>query len=162
MKELAITNMTVDEWNAEVPIGTRVHFYPVAGESTFEDTRTRSKAWALGHGEVVVKVEGRAGGVSTRHCQIMGIATGRGGDMNKRVLDSANMLRLVAEEALINAMVSYYDAMAVTLEAGLDPKESGSRHAEINAQIEKTMEDPDHERVAKWFSDRKRRWVEGP
>ncbi len=81
--------------------------------------------------------------------------------MEGRVLDSAKMLRLVAEETLINAMVGYYDAMAVTLEAGLDPNESDRRHTEINVQIEKTMEDPDHERVARWFSERKRRWVHG-
>jgi hypothetical protein len=33
-------------------------------------TKTRSEAWALGHGAVVVKVEGRAGGVDITHLEV--------------------------------------------------------------------------------------------
>jgi len=70
MRKLAITTMSAEDWNASVPIGTRVHYYPLRGEADYLDTHTRSVAWDL-CGHTVVLVEGRTGGVSTRHCQIM-------------------------------------------------------------------------------------------
>jgi hypothetical protein len=59
--------MTAEQFNAEHPIGTAFRFYPVAGLKEFETTKTRSEAWELGDGHPVVKVEGRAGGVSIHH-----------------------------------------------------------------------------------------------
>lgn len=58
-----------DDWNARYPVGTRVRYFPIAGEPAYEETCTRSKAWQLGSGHSVVKVEGRAGGVSLRHLE---------------------------------------------------------------------------------------------
>jgi hypothetical protein len=63
--------MTAEEWNAEMPVGTPVRFYPVAGEMKSRDTVTRSEAWTLGHGEAVVKIEGQAGGVSLDHLEVL-------------------------------------------------------------------------------------------
>lgn len=60
--------MAAEEWNKENPVGTLVRYYPIAGEPDFELTETRSEAWALGHGAVVVKVKGRTGGVLVSHC----------------------------------------------------------------------------------------------
>lgn len=50
-------------WNARCPPGTRVAFRDVSFGPEYETT-TRGKAWALGHGEPVVLIEGRVGG----HC----------------------------------------------------------------------------------------------
>jgi len=49
------------------PVGTRVAFYPVRGAPKFEITQVRSEAWTMGHGETVVKIEGRSGGVAATH-----------------------------------------------------------------------------------------------
>lgn len=57
--------MTADEWNEKYPVGTVVMYRSVSSSDyPWETTRTRSIAWTLGHGAVVVKIEGRAGGVS--------------------------------------------------------------------------------------------------
>ena len=57
--------MSADEFNASFPVGTPVTYYPIIGERrTWVDTKTRSEAWALGSGRVVVLIEGRAGGVA--------------------------------------------------------------------------------------------------
>jgi hypothetical protein len=53
------------------PLGRRVRFYPVAGRPEREETRIRSVPWRLGHGEIVVKVDGRAGGVSIGHLELI-------------------------------------------------------------------------------------------
>lgn len=61
------SQLSAAEWNERFPIGTPVKAYP----GTFDDpplrTRTRSEAWELGHGDVVVKVEGHAGGICLSH-----------------------------------------------------------------------------------------------
>lgn len=54
--------MTAEEWNKRHPVGTPVRFETYRG-GPIEESRTRSEAWELGHGEPVVKIEGRAGGV---------------------------------------------------------------------------------------------------
>jgi len=59
--------MTADEWNSTYRPGMKVRYYPVADEPEHIETRTRSEAWTLGNGHPVVKVEGRAGGVSIKH-----------------------------------------------------------------------------------------------
>jgi hypothetical protein len=59
--------LTADQWNAKCPPGTPVRFEPVRGRPETEDTRTRSEAWTLGHGQAVVLVEGRSGCVAIDH-----------------------------------------------------------------------------------------------
>jgi len=49
-------------WNGRCPAGTPVHLMEDDGSVT--ETRTRSAAWQLGHGQPVVLVEGRTGGYS--------------------------------------------------------------------------------------------------
>ena len=51
----------------QFPLGSRVIYTPVKGVAKCEDTVVRSAPWALGHGEIVLKIEGRAGGVSIKH-----------------------------------------------------------------------------------------------
>jgi len=61
--------LTVAQFNRLVPAGSAVRYYPVADVPDFEDTRTRSEAWDLGHGDVVVKVEARSGCVAVNHLE---------------------------------------------------------------------------------------------
>jgi hypothetical protein len=49
-----------EAWNGSWPSGSMVYLIDDFGE--IHETRTRSVAWTLGHGEPVVKVEGRTGG----------------------------------------------------------------------------------------------------
>jgi len=62
--------MTAKEWNQKYPVGTKVMYYPVAGRPEYIETETTSEAWELGHGEAVVKINRRAGGVSLKHLKI--------------------------------------------------------------------------------------------
>lgn len=48
-------------WNASVPIGTPVMYRHVVGGPETA-SKTRSEAWALGHGQPVVKIDGESGG----------------------------------------------------------------------------------------------------
>jgi hypothetical protein len=58
--------MTAEEFNSKYPVGTKVIYHPIIGEQAGTETKTRSEAWELGHGEAVVKVSGKPGGVSLR------------------------------------------------------------------------------------------------
>lgn len=61
---------TAESWNAAYPAGTVVRYWPIYPpiESVSPvDTRTRSEAWTLGDGSVVVLIEGKAGGVALSH-----------------------------------------------------------------------------------------------
>jgi len=56
--------MTADLWNEQHPnVGVEVIYTPLLGGVERIRTKTRSPAWVLGHGEAVVLVEGKAGGV---------------------------------------------------------------------------------------------------
>lgn len=67
--------MTADEFNALYPVGTPVVAYPsVRPEGEYTgwacirlETKTRSAAWDLGHGDPVVLVEGYSGGICLTH-----------------------------------------------------------------------------------------------
>lgn len=66
-------------WNGQFCVGTPVRYHPVLppGTEPYVDTVTRSPAWdldgkdACGQSETVVKIEGHAGGVSTRHLEVL-------------------------------------------------------------------------------------------
>lgn len=65
---------TVDSWNAAHPVGTAVRYWPIYpphGIVPPVDTTTRSEAWALGDGSVVVLIEGRSGGVHLSHIEVL-------------------------------------------------------------------------------------------
>lgn len=61
--------ITPAEFTASFPIGTPVLYRPIADDPHAEHATIRSEAWALGHGAVVVKITGRAGGVLVSHIQ---------------------------------------------------------------------------------------------
>lgn len=58
--------MTAAQWNAACPVGTPVRYWPIYPPISVPpiDTRTRSEAWALGDGTVVVLIEGKSGGMA--------------------------------------------------------------------------------------------------
>lgn len=51
-----------------------MRYYPVQGERDFIESKTRSVAWTLGHGALVVAIEGRTGGVLVQALRIDGKA----------------------------------------------------------------------------------------
>ena len=65
---------TAESWNAAHPVGTAVRYWPIYpphGIAPHVDTTTRSEAWALGDGSVVVLIEGRSGGVYLSHIEVL-------------------------------------------------------------------------------------------
>lgn len=64
---------TAESWNAAYPVGTRVRYWPVYPPHGIPpvDTTTRSEAWALGDGSVVVLIAGKSGGVWLSHVEVL-------------------------------------------------------------------------------------------
>lgn len=65
---------TAESWNAAHPVGTAVRYWPVyppVDGTPPLNTTTRSEAWALGDGSVVVSVVGRTGGVHLTHIEVL-------------------------------------------------------------------------------------------
>ena len=62
-----VTKHNPETFSNEYPVGSEVYYQPIKGEDTFELTKVKSPAWRLGHGEIVAKIEGRAGGVLISH-----------------------------------------------------------------------------------------------
>lgn len=52
--------MNAQEFNQSFPVGSDVIYTDDFGKE--HRTKTRSEAWALGHGDVVVSIEGKSGG----------------------------------------------------------------------------------------------------
>ncbi|MGA5819706.1 hypothetical protein ACPC54_17830 [Kitasatospora sp. NPDC094028] len=74
-----MSNLTAEQFNERHPIGTPVTAYPgirpeYAAQTGLTcrrlETRTRSVAWNLGHGEPVVLVDDYAGGISLGHIDL--------------------------------------------------------------------------------------------
>ena len=65
---------TAETWNAAHPVGTVVRYWPVYPPLDGippVDTVTRSEAWALGDGSVVVLIEGKSDGVILSHVEVL-------------------------------------------------------------------------------------------
>ena len=66
--------MTAQLWNDQYPIGTKVSYHsimpPYPGDEPLI-TETRSEAWELGHGEPVVSIKGKTGGVCLSHLTVL-------------------------------------------------------------------------------------------
>ena len=56
--------MTAEEFNNRYSVGTSVNYHSIIGDPAHVKTVTRSEAWELGSGHVVVQVKGKSGGVS--------------------------------------------------------------------------------------------------
>ena len=69
-----LIDYTSEWWNEHFPIGTAVRYYQVIPPTHSYppvETRTRSEAWDLGDGSAVVSVEGKTGGVSLAHIEVL-------------------------------------------------------------------------------------------
>lgn len=64
-------NITAEEFNRRYPVGTEVRYYETIWDENTLSSKTRSEAWTLGHGEPVVLIEGKTGGVSLGHLEII-------------------------------------------------------------------------------------------
>jgi hypothetical protein len=62
-------------FNTKYPIGTPVRYWPWTREGPGIVSKTRSEAWVLASGPVVL-VEGRAGGIYLTHVEPLGEAHG--------------------------------------------------------------------------------------
>lgn len=56
---------------AALPIGTAVRYFPIDGEPDFITSVITSQPWALGHGEIVINIADRRGGVSISHLELV-------------------------------------------------------------------------------------------
>ncbi|AIW22358.1 MULTISPECIES: hypothetical protein [Vibrio] len=54
----------------QLTIGTKVKYYPIMGESECTEHEVRSEVWQV-CGEDVVKISGKAGGVSIDHLVVI-------------------------------------------------------------------------------------------
>lgn len=59
--------MSTETWNKLYPVGSPVAAYPGTRDDAPLITRTRSRAWTLGHDTPVVMVDGCAGGIALDH-----------------------------------------------------------------------------------------------
>ncbi|AWD21593.1 hypothetical protein [Fuscovulum blasticum] len=55
----------------DFPIGRRVRYFPVLGRSDSFETTIRSKPWAVGDGSIVIALDGRTGGHSILHLEVV-------------------------------------------------------------------------------------------
>jgi hypothetical protein len=63
-----------DAFNASHPIGTKVRYRSLLEHATqydIQETKTRSEAWTLPSGDPVVMIDGKAGGVSLDHIEVI-------------------------------------------------------------------------------------------
>ena len=69
-----LKGLSAERFNQKYPIGSSFNYFPNRGIPDSVDVVTRTEAWALGHGAVVVSVNGRAGGLSIEHLKPVVIA----------------------------------------------------------------------------------------
>ena len=61
--------MTEEDASRMFPVGTKVKYFPISDEKEYTETSILSEVWALGHGELVVRVKGITGGVAVAHLE---------------------------------------------------------------------------------------------
>ncbi|EKN5087082.1 hypothetical protein ACOZ7N_004549, partial [Yersinia enterocolitica] len=62
-----LKGLSAEIFNQKYPVGSRFNYFSVKGIPDSVEVVTRTEAWALGHGDVVVSVNGRAGGLHIEH-----------------------------------------------------------------------------------------------
>lgn len=62
-------NRARNEWNAANPVGTKVLYWPGERRGAGRLSKTRTPAWLLASGALVVSVEGYPGGISVTHVE---------------------------------------------------------------------------------------------
>jgi hypothetical protein len=61
------TDAELRQWAAEHPPGTRVRYWPARNGAEFKDDVIDSEPWRLSHGEPIVGIANRSGGVALDH-----------------------------------------------------------------------------------------------
>lgn len=62
--------MNIEQANNTFPIGTKVKYYPlVSNKENFTEHEVQSEPWELGHGDIVMKVSDKSGGVCIEHLE---------------------------------------------------------------------------------------------
>lgn len=69
-----LKGLSADKFNQKYPVGSCFHYFSIKGIPDSVEVVTRTEAWALGHGDVVVSVNGRAGGLHIEHMKPIAIA----------------------------------------------------------------------------------------
>lgn len=62
-----MTDRELELVGRDFPIGCRVRYWPVAGDLENSLHNVRSVPWRLGHGAIVLKITGKAGGILHTH-----------------------------------------------------------------------------------------------
>lgn len=62
-----LRNLTAKMFNKRFHVGSQFHYYLTPGVSERETVITRSEAWHMRNGRLVVRVEGKVGGISVSH-----------------------------------------------------------------------------------------------
>lgn len=65
------TEQALKDAAIKFPVGRAVRFFPIANVAEFETSKIRSAPWALGHGAMVIAIDGRAGGVLIDHLEVI-------------------------------------------------------------------------------------------
>lgn len=60
----------IEAFNKACPVGTRVRYFPILGQSDSIESKTSSEAWDI-CGTACVKIEGKSGGVAIRNLQVL-------------------------------------------------------------------------------------------
>lgn len=89
-----LKGLSADKFNQKYPVGTRFHYFSVKGIPDSVEVVTRTEAWALGHGAVVVSVNGRAGGLSIEHLKPIVIS-----DSSQQVLKTEYLKEIINSPA---------------------------------------------------------------
>lgn len=64
--------MTIEQITKKMPVGAKVKYFPLLiNKSVFTEHEVRSEPWTLGHGEIVIKVSNKSGGVSIDHLELI-------------------------------------------------------------------------------------------
>lgn len=66
-----LKNLTAEAFNEKYPVGTRFKYFSVLGIPDSVEVTTRTPAWVLDHGAVVVSLTGRAGGFHIKHMKFV-------------------------------------------------------------------------------------------
>ena len=63
--------MTLEQAKKQFKLGTKVKYFPFATNSFFAEEVIASEPWELGHGEIVVKLQGKSGCYGIGHIQLL-------------------------------------------------------------------------------------------
>lgn len=62
-------DFSINRWRTSLPVGTPVTYWPGVKEGPGHESVTRSEVWRMSAGQLVVAVEGYAGGIALTHIE---------------------------------------------------------------------------------------------